>query len=98
MEAAAAGRLVISTPVGEFPYQASLGAGITAPLSPDEYKEFAVDRLRYYREHSVEYVEICRQIQEKAKHLDWQYTIDGWIALIQSATPAGGLPAKAASA
>jgi glycosyltransferase involved in cell wall biosynthesis len=98
MEAAAAGRLVISTPVGGFPYQASLGAGITAPMATAEYTEFVIDKLRYYKDHSVEYIEMCKQIQEASKQLDWQYTVDDWIELIQSAASRSGSRDGTASA
>jgi hypothetical protein len=84
MEAAAAGRLVISTPVGGFPDQASLGAGITAPFAADEYKEFVIDKLIHYKDHPADYVEMCRQTQQAAVRLDWQHTIDDWIDLIKS--------------
>jgi FkbM family methyltransferase len=98
MEAAAAGRLVISTPVGGFPDQASLGAGITAPFAADQYKEFVIDRLQYYKDHPMEYVEMCNQIQEASKYLDWEYTIDEWIELIKSAKGQAGSPAETAPA
>ncbi len=84
MEAAAAGRLVISTPVGGFPDQAARGAGVTAPLAADEFKEFVIDKLNYYKDNPAAYRQTCRQIQEAAKCLDWEYTVDDWIELIQS--------------
>lgn len=87
MEAAAAGRLVISTSVGGFPDQAARGAGITAPLAADEFKEFVIDKLNYYKGNPAEYREMCGQIQEAAKCLDWEYTVDDWIELIRSVGP-----------
>jgi hypothetical protein len=70
MEAAAAGRLVISTPVGRFPYMHSLGAGIEAPLDPDAYTLFVTERLTYYSESPAEYIEGCKSIQETARRFD----------------------------
>jgi hypothetical protein len=84
MEGAAAGRLVISTPVGGFPYQASRGAGITAPVDANEYKRFVIQKLRYYHDHPAEYVEICKKIQVAAKQLDWDCVVDDWIALFSN--------------
>ena len=76
-----AGRLVISTPVGGFPYLASRGGGITAPLDPAEYKHFVAEKLMYYKAHPAEYIDTCKDIKEAAKRFDWEYVIDEWIAL-----------------
>ncbi|TPK53359.1 glycosyltransferase family 4 protein [Mesorhizobium sp. B2-4-19] len=81
LEAAAAGRLVISTPVGEFPRQAALGAGLTAPLDDEAFKEFAIERLTYYKNHPGAYKEYCHEIQNSVKKLDWEFVIDDWINL-----------------
>jgi FkbM family methyltransferase len=97
MEAAAAGRLVISTPVGGFPDQASLGAGITAPMAADEFTEFVIAKLTYYKNDPADYVETCRQIQQAARHLDWEYTIDDWIKLINSVRTGDDRAAQAAA-
>ena len=77
MEAAAAGRLVIGTPVGHFPLKAYQGGGIIAPIEAEKFKEFAVATLRYYKENPAAYVEKCRSIQEAARKFDWEYSIGG---------------------
>ena len=41
LEAAAAGRLVIGTPVGHFPRKAYQGGGILAPIEADKFTAFA---------------------------------------------------------
>jgi glycosyltransferase involved in cell wall biosynthesis len=87
MEAAAAGRLVISTPVGGFPYLAARGGGITAPLGAEEYKAFVTEKLMHYKERPDEYMETCSKIQEAALQFDWEYTVEEWIKLIESAMP-----------
>jgi hypothetical protein len=84
-EAAAAGRLVISTPVGVFPFRAYKGMGIMAPLEAEAYKKFTTDVLLYYKENPTEFVETCRKAQEAAKLFDWKYIIAEWIELIESA-------------
>ena len=86
IEAAAAGRLVISTPVGGFPYMASRGGGIVAPVEANAYKDFVTERLRYYKDHPTEYVEICKKIQEAARYFDWKYVVDDWIALFPTSS------------
>jgi len=84
-EAAAAGRLVIGTPVGHFPGRAYQGGGILAPVEAEKFKTFVAETLRYYRENPNAFVDKCRRIQESARQYDWQYMIDPWIELIESA-------------
>jgi glycosyltransferase involved in cell wall biosynthesis len=79
LEGGAAGRLVISTPVGYFPHMASRGMGIMAPLDPNEYKKFTIEKLRYYEENPAAYVETCKATQKAAKQFDWEYVVDDWI-------------------
>src|SRR5205807_3453635 len=54
-EAAAAGRLVISTPVGDFPLRASQGIGSVAPIEAHKYKKFVAERLQYYRDNPADF-------------------------------------------
>ena len=81
MEAAAAGRLVISTPVGGFPDQASWGAGIVAPIEANDFKRFVTDKLSHYKDNPTEFFEMCRSIQAAARNLDWDFVLDEWIEL-----------------
>ena len=83
MEAAAAGRLVIGTPVGNFPRAAYEGTGIIAPIEADKFKEFTTATLRYYKDNPAEFVRKCQDIQRAAIKLDWQYVIDDWVELIE---------------
>jgi len=85
MEAAAAGRLVIGTPVGHFPVKAYQGGGIIAPIEADKFTAFVAAALRHYKEHPAEYVAKCRAIQEAARQFDWRYSIREWIDLIEAA-------------
>ena len=85
MEVAAAGRLVIGTPVGHFPLKAYQGGGIMAPIEAEKFKAFTAAALRYYKENPAAYVAKCRAIQEAARKFDWQYSIGEWIELIEVA-------------
>ncbi|MBB6408748.1 class I SAM-dependent methyltransferase [Mesorhizobium sangaii] len=85
MEAAAAGRLVIGTPVGHFPMKAYQGGGVLAPIEAEKFKAFTSATLRYYKENPIAYVDKCRAIQQAARSFDWQYAIGGWIDLIEQA-------------
>lgn len=85
MEAAAAGKLVIGTPVGHFPRKAYEGGGIIAPIEADRFKAFAATTLRYYRDNRAAYVDKCRSIQAAARQFDWQHSLADWVELIEVA-------------
>jgi len=84
MEAAAAGRLVIATPVGHFSRKAYEGGGIIAPVEAEKFKAFTGATLRYYKDNPAAYRDKCRIIQEAARKFDWQYSIGEWIELIEA--------------
>jgi len=83
-EAAASGRLVISTPVGVFPLRAYEGMGIMAPMESEAYKKFTVDALLYYKDNPMAFVEKCRSTQAAAKLFDWNCVIPEWVDLLES--------------
>jgi glycosyltransferase involved in cell wall biosynthesis len=85
MEAAAAGRLVIGTPVGHFPLRAYQGAGIIAPIEAEKFKSFTTAMLCYYKENPAAYVDKCHATQDAARQFDWPYMIDEWVELIETA-------------
>jgi glycosyltransferase involved in cell wall biosynthesis len=91
MEGAAAGRLVIGTPVGHFPLKAYQGGGIIAPVEAEKFTAFAAETLRYYKENPAAYVEKCRAIQEAARQFDWQNVIGEWVELIEEAKRHGSI-------
>jgi hypothetical protein len=78
MEAAAAGRLVMSTPVGYF--DGSYGV----LLSMDEQKliDEAVAVLEKYKDPAL-YAEACDKTQQYSRdHHDWCHHIEGWVNLL----------------
>jgi glycosyltransferase involved in cell wall biosynthesis len=85
MEAAAAGRLVIGTPVGHFPQKAYQGAGIMAPIEASKFVSFTAETLKYYAENPTAYVEKCHSIQEAAERSDWKYHIQDWLGVMEQA-------------
>jgi GR25 family glycosyltransferase involved in LPS biosynthesis len=85
LEGAAAGRLVIGTPVGHFSRLAYEGLGILAPLEAGAFQRFTTDTLIYYRDNPTAYVEKCAAIQDAAKQRDWQCTMMDWIELFSNA-------------
>jgi hypothetical protein len=85
LEGAAAGRLVIGTPVGHFPRLAYEGLGILAPLEAGAFQRFTTETLVYYRDNPSAYVEKCVAIQEAAQQRDWRYITKDWMELVSSA-------------
>ncbi len=85
LEGAAAGRLVIGTPVGHFPRLAYEGLGILAPLDAGAFQRFTTETLIYYRDNPSAYVEKCTAIQQAARQRDWQYTVTDWIEFFDNA-------------
>jgi glycosyltransferase involved in cell wall biosynthesis len=79
MEAAAAGRLVMSTGVGYF--DGSYGALLRTP--PEEFVEDAVNALELYRNPDI-YVDMCEKSQQYSRdNHDWGHHINNWIELFE---------------
>jgi glycosyltransferase involved in cell wall biosynthesis len=81
LEAAAAGKLVISTPVGIWLAQAG-DSGHTVPIEETAFVEATVGWLNHYRDNPVEYQIKCAETQQHARRYDWANVIHHWIELI----------------
>lgn len=82
MEAAAAGRLCIGTPIGYFEHHGPRGGGIVAPIHPNDFVNTVHQTLMYYRDNPSEYVNKCLEIQQYAReNYDWEHTVNDWIEL-----------------
>lgn len=82
LEAGAAGKLVITTPVGHYTTKiTSLGADCV-PIDEKLFLEQTVKLLTQYKADSNLYKQRCLAIQEHAKTYDWQHVIDKWIDLL----------------
>jgi glycosyltransferase involved in cell wall biosynthesis len=78
-EAAAAGRLVIGTPTGDFPRLCYEGQGILAPLNEDAFVRFTRDTLIYYKNNPEEFQAKCTSIQQAVRtNRDWPRVMDDW--------------------
>jgi glycosyltransferase involved in cell wall biosynthesis len=82
-EAAAAGRLVIGTPVGDFPRLAYEGMGILGPLDAKRFQRFAVEKLLAFKNDPRAFQAKCTTGQEAAKGRDWANVVDDWIELFE---------------
>lgn len=86
MEAAAAGKLVIGTPVGYFEENGKHGGGVLVPLDELGFLNETRKNLLYYRDNPKEYKEKCEEIQHYAReHYDWSKTIHAWVELFENA-------------
>jgi len=80
MEAAAAGRLILSTPVGYFEEHGPKGGGIVLPIEAEEYKKVLYQNLAYYFYNKEDYYKKCLEIQEYAReNYDWSKHIESWV-------------------
>ena len=78
-EAAAAGRLVIGTPVGDFPRLCLEGMGILGPLNDQVFEDFAVATLRRYVADETLFRMKCASIKTAARdNRDWKIVMPEW--------------------
>jgi hypothetical protein len=83
LEAAAAGRLVIGTPVGHFPLLAYCGGGVIAPIDEEAFVRFAADTLDFYKNEQAAYDDLCHRAQEAARAFDWSQKLRCWTELFE---------------
>lgn len=82
LEASAAGRLVISTPVGLWKHLSGT-SGHTVPINDQEFVEHTTELLKYYKENITDYREKCLSTQLHAQRYDWSQVIDSWTRSFQ---------------
>ena len=81
LEAGAAGKLVISTPVGHYHRVGNNGAHFV-PIVEHEFIEQTVELLSYYKSNPEQYRQRCLDIQHHAQSYDWKYVIDKWVEIL----------------
>jgi glycosyltransferase involved in cell wall biosynthesis len=83
LEAAAAGRLPIGTPVGFFEENAPKGGGILVPIEENQFIESVKQTILYYKNNSDAYVNKCLEVQSYARdNYDWSKKIGPWLELL----------------
>jgi len=87
MEAAAAGKLILGTPVGYFEEHCDEGVndrgGIALPVNEKEFISSLTEHLINYSKDKNLYKLKCLQIQEYAReHYDWSKKIYSWVNLL----------------
>lgn len=78
LEAGAAGKLVLTTPVGHFPEKVTVKGAVPLPYEETAFKTLAKQIIEYYVKNTRAYKDKCDQIQEHARSYDWKYNIDLW--------------------
>jgi glycosyltransferase involved in cell wall biosynthesis len=82
LEAAAAGRLCIGTPVGYFKHNSEEGGGIKVRSDENGFLADVVETLEYYKANTEKYKQKCLDIQEYARYnYDWSKVIHQWVDL-----------------
>ena len=82
LEAAAAGRLVISTPLGYFEHNGPKGGGIVVPVEEDAFVQKTKETILYYKNNPSAHKEKCESIQQFARdNYDWSFKVASWIEL-----------------
>jgi glycosyltransferase involved in cell wall biosynthesis len=81
LEASAAGRLVISTPVGLW-LTRSGNTGHTVPIDETEFLKETKFLLDYYKNNPDAYRAKCLSTQAHAETYDWSRVIHHWVALL----------------
>lgn len=82
LEAGAAGRLVITTPVGHYPERIGKHGADCVPMGESEFLERTTDILMKYKQNSTGFHARCKQIQAHAASYDWKHVIGMWAALL----------------
>jgi glycosyltransferase involved in cell wall biosynthesis len=85
-EAAAAGRLVVGTPVGDFPRLALEGMGVMGPLNDGPFAEFLGKTLGYYRSNRRCFQLKCKSIQAAARGRDWPAVVGDWVRFVKESS------------
>jgi glycosyltransferase involved in cell wall biosynthesis len=82
MEAAAAGRLPIGTPVGYFEKNAPLGGGILLPIEEQDFKNKLKEYILFFQKDSTAFYKKCKEAQDYAReNYDWSKKIKPWIEI-----------------
>ena len=78
LEAAATGRLVLGTPVGQFPRLAVEGVGLMGPLGAQEFEEWAVSELKFFAKRPASFRKQVERGQNAAENRDWSNVVVDW--------------------
>jgi glycosyltransferase involved in cell wall biosynthesis len=82
MEAAAAGRLTIGTPVGYYAEDAIESGGVIVSIDPNDFIRETREAIQRYQQDNQLYRSTCAKIQEYAiEKFNWPDRIEPWLNL-----------------
>jgi glycosyltransferase involved in cell wall biosynthesis len=82
MEGGAAGKLIISTPVGHWDTKITEAGGHAVPVGEREFLDKTVELLSYYKSNPDKYKARCLEIQNHAQSYDWRHVIEKWVSIL----------------
>lgn len=85
MEAAAAGRAVLSTSVGYVAQWPAESGVIQLPMAAAQYQQAAVQQLQHWQQDPAVFARHCAQLQQFAQdQLDWSHHVQRWAEFLIS--------------
>jgi len=79
LEAAASGRLVLTSACGNTGELAALGIAELIPSNESQFRRVAVERLRWYKDNPNAFREKCEKARESVKCFDWPVVLPQWM-------------------
>lgn len=84
LEAAASGRLVLTSAVGNTAELAAIGVAELLPSNINQFRKTAVDRLLWYKDNPNAFVDQCERGREAMKRFDWPEVLPQWQEFFKS--------------
>ncbi|MCX8008081.1 MAG: glycosyltransferase [Patescibacteria group bacterium] len=82
MEAAVAGRGIMTTPVGYAKEKHKVG--LIFPFDENEYINNAIHYIKYFKENPKKFIEHCEMNRKFGKNdFDWEVRVDSWVKFIK---------------
>lgn len=84
LEAAASGRLVLTSAVGNTAELAAIGVAELLPSNASQFRSAAVERLLWYKDNPNAFAERCERGREAMKRFDWPEVLPQWQEFFKS--------------
>ena len=87
LEAAASGRLVLTSSVGNTAELAAIGIAELLPSNINDFRTAAVERLLWYKDNPNAFTDRCERGREAMKRFDWPEVLPQWQEFFKSTSP-----------